>query len=175
MIVEVNEVIKQRTIILIMSCLMLSAGLYSSAIAEDKPNEMMQKMMKMGKANFEKSLENGEELYGDSSLGTTGLTCTSCHPRGGTAGGRAEMEHKGMIMRPKIPTLKEAAASFPAPRGPEQKVVSLKGMNNLCIKSFLKGKPLDENSQDATDLANYVSTFGKNAPLTPNGKMKYKK
>ncbi len=161
--------------IFIVLCMLLFAGLNSSATAEDKPGDMMQKMMKMGKANFESSLENGEELYSDSSLGVTGLSCNSCHPRGGTAGGKAEMEYKGMIMRPKIPSLKGAAAHFPAPRGPERKVVSLKGMNNLCIKAFLKGKPMDENSQNATDLANFVSLFSTNVPLTPDGKMKYKK
>jgi len=146
----------------------------SSAYGEDKAGDMMQKMMEMGNNNYAKSLEHGEELYSDASLGKTGLSCGSCHPRGGTAGGRAEMEYKGMIMKPKIPTLKGAAANFPAPRGPERKVVSLKGMNNLCIKAFLKGKPLDENSQKATDLASFVSTFSKDAPLTPHGNMKYK-
>ncbi len=157
-----------------MIVMILFAGLYTGAVfGEEDQEEMMKKMIQMGKKNFQSSLENGEELYSDSSLGMTGLSCNSCHPRGGTAGGSVEMEHKGMIMKPRVPSLKGAAAHFPAPRGPEKKVVTLKGMNNLCIKAFLKGEPLDENSQKANDLANYVSSFSVEVPLTPDGKMIY--
>ena len=158
-------------LLFVMAMILLSTGyMGSKAFGEEN---MMQKMMEMGKKNFQQSLDNGKELYEDSSLGTTGLTCKSCHPKGGTAGGRVEMTYKGKVMKPMIPILKGAAAHFPAPRGPERKVVTLKGMNNLCIKAFLKGNPLDENNNKANDLANYVSTFSVNVPLTPNGRMIY--
>ncbi len=164
---------KHLTLWSIIMSIIFIASYTGMAYGEENPEGMMKKMMEAGKKNFLSSLERGEELYSDSSLGTNGLSCNSCHPRGGTAGGSVEMKHKGMIMKPKIPSLKGAAANFPAPRGPEQKVVTLKGMNNLCIKAFLIGEPLDENSQKASDLANHVSSFSIKAPLTPNGMMKY--
>lgn len=164
---------KLLTFFVILSVILFLAPYKGSVFGEGSQEEMMKKMMETGRENFQQSLDNGKELYEDSSLGTTGLSCKSCHPKGETAGGRVEMEFKGKIMKPMIPSLKGAAAHFPAPRGPEQKVVTLKGMNNMCIKAFLKGKPLDENSQKANDLANYVSTFSVNVPLAPNGKMIY--
>ena len=127
----------------------------------EKVEAMMKMMMTMPPDNVAASIERGKKLYNNSSLGNnkTGLSCNSCHPNGGTIGGTSEMEWKGMTMSPKIPTLKGAAAHFPAPRGPMKAVVTLKGMNNMCIMAFLKGAPLDENSQHSTDLATYVTSF----------------
>jgi cytochrome c len=135
----------------------------------EKVKAMMQMMMTMKPDTVSASVERGKHLFNDTSLGNnkTGLSCNSCHPNGGTIGGTAEMEWKGTTMSPRIPTLNGAAAHFPAPRGPMKAVVSLKGMNNMCIMSFLKGMPLDENSQAATDLAAYVTSFSKGAGISP--------
>ncbi len=94
----------------------------------EKVEAMMKMMMTMPPDNVAASIERGKKLYNNSSLGNnkTGLSCNSCHPNGGTIGGTSEMEWKGMTMSPKIPTLKGAAAHFPAPRGPMKAVVTLK-------------------------------------------------
>lgn len=103
------------------------------------------------------SVKRGEKMYTDTKLGnnTTGLTCNACHPNGNTTGGSVSV----MGMRMKIPTLKGAAAHFPAVKGPKKMVITLDMMNNMCITTFLKGKALDLGSQGAVDLAAYVTSF----------------
>lgn len=76
------------------------------------------------------SVERGRELFEDAKLGTTGKSCASCHP-----GGR------------KL----EWAATFE-----EDKLASI--INN-CVKSSLKGKPLDTGSDDMKSLVRYIKTF----------------
>lgn len=103
------------------------------------------------------SIERGNKMYNDSKFAenTTGLSCNSCHPGGKTTGGTVDV----MGMKLKVPTLVGAAGHFPAVKTPEKKVISLAQMNNMCIMTFLKGKPLDLNSQTAVDLEAYVVAF----------------
>ena|SRR3989304_4535006 len=103
------------------------------------------------------SIERGNKMYNDPKFAenTTGMTCNSCHPGGKTTGGTVDV----MGMKMKIPTLVGAAGHFPAVKTPEKKVISLAQMNNMCIMVFLKGKPLELNSQPAVDLEAYVAFF----------------
>ena len=148
-------------------------GMMSPYLPEDKVMAMKQMMMTMQPDTLEASTERGKKLFNDTTLGMnkSGQSCASCHSEGGTVGGASEMEWKGMKMKVAIPTLKGAAPHFPKPMGPMKAVVTLGGMNNMCIMTFLKGMPLDLNSQAATDLTAYITTFSEGRRLEP-GAMK---
>ncbi|MBI5136055.1 MAG: hypothetical protein HZA24_01840 [Nitrospirae bacterium] len=137
----------------------------------DEIKAMMTMMMTMEPDTLKASVERGKVLFNDTSLGhnKTGQSCASCHPGGNTIGGAADMEWKGMTMKVAIPTLKTAASHFPKPAGPMKAVVDLMGMDNMCIMSFLKGDPLDRNSQAAVDLAAYVTSFASGKKVDPGG------
>ncbi len=115
------------------------------------------------------SVRAGKEMFNDTKLGrnTTGQSCATCHSDGGSIGGTAEMKWKGQAMQVAIPTLKGAAAHFPAVRGPMKVVTDLMGMNNMCLMTFLKGSPLNKNSHQAIDLEAYVASFSKGKRYDP--------
>lgn len=142
-------------------------------LPSDKVMAMKQMMMEMQPDTLEAGIERGKRLYNDKTLGdnTTGKSCATCHKDGGTIGGASEMEWKGMKMKVNIPTLIGAAAHFPKPMGPMKALVDLAGMNNMCVMTFLKGDPLDKNSQEAADLVAYVTSLSKGKKLEP-GAMK---
>jgi len=102
------------------------------------------------------SLGRGEELFTSMTLGTNGLACASCHPRGGTTGAQQEMMPG---MRMPIPDLHGAAQTFPKFKVPNDAVITLAEMNNNCLVMFQRGTPLTLDSQDARDLAAYVSSL----------------
>ncbi len=115
------------------------------------------------------STKAGKEMFNDTTLGmnTTGQSCATCHSAGGSIGGTAPMKWKGMEMQVAIPTLKGAAAHFPAVRGPMKVVTDLMGMNNMCIMTFMKGRPLNKNSHQAIDLESYVASLSKGKRYDP--------
>jgi len=134
---------------------------------------MMKKMMMSMKPDtLEAGIKRGELLFTDETLGdnTSRKSCATCHEDGGTVGGAAKMTWKGMTMKVNIPTLKGAAAHFPKPMGPMKALVDLAGMNNMCIMTFLKGDPIDKNSQQAIDLVAYITNFSKGKKLNPGQK-----
>jgi len=141
-------------------------------LPQQKKVEMMMKMMmEMEPDTLKASVKRGSKLFNDTTLGknSTGQSCASCHPKGGTIGGAAEMSWKGMDMKVAIPSLKKAATHFPKPAGPMKAVVDLTGMNNMCIMTFLKGTPLDRNAQESVDLAAYVTSFADGKKVDPGG------
>lgn len=117
-------------------------------------------------AELNKSIENGKKLFSDPRLGTTGTTCASCHPGGGTTGGNVTV--MGMSMA--IPTLKGAAATFPTWKMGPGRVITLGEMNNACITMFLKGKALALDDPRHADLAAYVTYLSKGKPIYPQVK-----
>jgi len=133
-------------------------GMMSPLMPAEKVEAMNKMMMEMKPDTLEASLQRGEMLFKDSTLGnnSTGTSCATCHPKGGSSGGAADMEWKGQAMKVAIPTLVGAAASFPKPVGPMKVTSTVGGQNNMCIMTFLKGTPLDLNSQEAVDLEAYV-------------------
>ena len=141
----------------------------SPYIPQDKVMAMKKMMMSMEPETLDQSVERGRMLFNDTTLGenSSGQSCASCHSEGGTVGGASEMTWKGMKMKVAIPTLKGAAVHFPKPAGPMKKVVTLAGMNNMCIMTFLKGRPLDLNSMQATNLEAYVTSFSVGRRLDP--------
>jgi thiosulfate dehydrogenase len=140
-----------------------TGGMMSPLMPPEKVEAMKKMMMEMQPDSLEASLKRGEGLFKDTGLGknSTGTSCYTCHPKGGSSGGAAEMEWKGQTMKVAIPTLIGAAASFPKPIGPMKVVSTVGGQNNMCIMTFLKGPPLDLNSQEAIDLEAYVYSLSK--------------
>ncbi|MFQ5779485.1 MAG: hypothetical protein ACE5HN_01705 [Nitrospiria bacterium] len=141
----------------------------SYLIPPDKVMMMKKMMMSMKPDTLEAGLKRGEKLFYSETLGDnkSRKSCGTCHEDGGTVGGAAEMTWKGMKMKVNIPTLKGAAAHFPKPMGPMKALVDLAGMNNMCIMTFLKGRPIDKNSQQAVDLVAYVTSFSRGKKLEP--------
>ena len=159
--------------LLLAGALLVSAAERSPYLAPPEKVEMMKKMMMdMEPDTLEASVERGKKLFNSKSLGdnSTGKSCATCHKNGGTIGGAAEMTWKGKTMKVNIPTLKGAAAHFPAVRGPMKAVVDLAGMNNMCIMTFLKGSPINKNTQQSSDLVAYVTSFSKGKKLEPGAK-----
>lgn len=149
----------------------------SPLMPQEKVEAMKMMMMEMKPDTLEESLKRGEGLFYDTTLGnnSTGTNCATCHPKGGSSGGAAEMEWKGQAMKVAIPTLVGAAASFPKPVGPMKVTSTVGGQNNMCIMTFLKGTPIDLNSREAVDLEAYVYSLSKGNKINPGAKKKLPK
>lgn len=176
---------KLRTIVIVFAFFFMFAaysiagdqGMMSPLMPAEKVEAMKKMMMEMAPDTLEASIKRGMQLFNDTTLGknTTGTSCYTCHPKGGTIGGAADMEWKGMVMKVNIPTLIGAAASFPKAIGPMKVVSTVGGQNNMCIMAFLKGTPLDLNSQEAADLEAYVYSLSKGNKINMGAKKKVKK
>lgn len=153
------------------------AAMTSPLMPETKVEAMKKMMMEMQPDTLDASLKRGEKLFNDNTLGknSTGTSCATCHPKGGSLGSAADMEWKGQAMRVAIPTLIGAAASFPKPIGPMKVTSTVGGQNNMCIMTFLKGTPLDLNTQEAVDIEAYVYSLSKGKKINMGAKKKLPK
>jgi len=149
----------------------------SPLMPQEKVEAMNKMMMEMQPDTLDASIKRGEKLFNDNTLGknSTGTSCATCHPKGATSGGAAEMEWKGQTMKVAIPTLIGSAASFPKAIGPMKVVNTVGGQNNMCIMTFLKGTPLDLNSQEAVDLEAYVYSLSNGKKIELGAKKKLPK
>ncbi len=79
------------------------------------------------------NIEKGKVLFNDTSLGTNGKSCNTCHPDGSGINGQ-----KGSfkIMNNKLSTVEDAV--------------------NFCVKNALRGKPLPKDSQKMKDIVSYI-------------------
>lgn len=113
-------------------------------------SEVAMKAMPGAKKALAKSVENGKKLFSDASLGTSGMTCSSCHMEGGTKGGKmGDMT---------IAAFDNVASKYPRFFGTAKKVMTLSQVNNFCIVMPLKGEPLKWDDQKLTDLSAYVAS-----------------
>jgi len=78
-------------------------------------------------------------LWNDTSLGTSGLSCNTCHPKG-----------KGLKKK-----------AYPRYIEMPKDIVTLDQMINYCVLNPMKGKALKWNSQKMTALAAYVTARAK--------------
>lgn len=85
----------------------------------------------------------GKALFNDTTLGTSGKSCNSCHPNGkGLEASGAKSKFK--IMGKTQNSLEEAV--------------------NFCIKMALKGKPIDPKGKDMANIVAYIKSLkGKKA------------
>ena len=98
--------------------------------AENKP------IRRFVMTDMEKVEVYGEELWTDTKLGTSGLSCSSCHPNGKDL-------RKG---------------SYPKSIKMAGDILTLDQMINFCMVNPMNAKPLSWNHQKMTALAYYVST-----------------
>jgi cytochrome c len=98
--------------------------------------------------------ENGLALFMDTTLGTSGMSCESCHPNGGTEG----MEMEGMATKSLVGVNDRYPGVFMM-MDPE-KEVTLAEVVNFCIENPLEGEPLAEDSQEMKDLLAYLESIG---------------
>jgi cytochrome c len=102
---------------------------------------------------MEVDVEPGKALFADVNLGTTGKSCESCHPNGGTEG----MEMEGMATKP-LTGVKDKYPGVFMMMDPE-KEVTLAEVINFCIVNPLGGEALAEDSQEMKDLLAYVESL----------------
>jgi mono/diheme cytochrome c family protein len=94
------------------------------------------------------NVEKGKALFNDSSLGTNGSNCGTCHP-----GGQG-LEKAGAMGKKEWTT----------PAGVR---TSLEDAINTCITMALKGEALDTKSQKMKDLVAYIDSLGKKKEMAP--------
>ncbi|MFB0518369.1 MAG: hypothetical protein ACETWC_03700 [Acidobacteriota bacterium] len=102
------------------------------------------------KAELMKSVERGKALFMDATLGTSGMSCNSCHPEGGTKEGKMGE----MTIKP----FDNLAAKYPKYIPSAKRVMTLDQINNWCIVKAMKGEALAWDSQKLTDLTAYVAS-----------------
>lgn len=102
------------------------------------------------KAELMKSVERGKALFMDATLGTSGMSCNSCHPEGGTK--------EGKMGEKTIMPFDNLAAKYPKYITSAKRVMTLDQMINWCIVKAMKGEALAWDSQKLTDLTAYVAS-----------------
>jgi cytochrome c len=101
------------------------------------------------------SIKRGKALFNDNTLGTSGMSCNSCHSAGGTKDNPQE------IMGMKINAFDNLGARHPQYVPTVGKVMTLSSMVNFCIITPLKGKALSWNDQKLIDLVAYCASVKK--------------
>lgn len=130
----------------VLSLMVLFLGLVVFAYAQKQMEQVPADPAK----ELAKSVENGKKLFNDTTLGTSGQTCNSCHMEGGTKAGKmGEMT---------VSAFDNLAARYPQFVPMVGKVMTLSGMVNFCIVNPLKGKALAWNDQKLTDLTAYCAS-----------------
>jgi hypothetical protein len=96
---------------------------------------------------------NGLALFTSADLGTSGKSCESCHPNGGTEG----MEMEGMATKP-LTGIKDRYPGIFMMMDPENEVTLAQAVN-FCITNPLEGEALAEDSQEMSDLLAYLNSL----------------
>ena len=125
----------------------LIAGI-NAVSAQEKKMEMKMDAAAMAKMLGE-SIARGEKLFNDSSLGTSGKTCNSCHIEMGKSQKEGMMGAKGFKGREPFPKVFPMAG----------KVMSLDQAIQFCIITPLKGQPLAWDDIRLTDLTAYLNSI----------------
>jgi cytochrome c len=115
--------------------------------------EKKEGMKKEAEHHLQEAVERGKDLFMDASLGTTGMSCNSCHPDGGMKPGK--MGDK------EIPPFSKLACRYPRYLGMAEKVMTLDQVVNWCIMTPMEGKPLAWDDQRLADLTAYVASVHK--------------
>ena len=101
------------------------------------------------KQEMKQSFMRGKELFMDTSLGTNGMSCNSCHAEGGTKAGKmGDME---------IPPFEHVGKKYPMYFKMAGKVMTLDQVVNFCVTTPMEGKALAWDDQRMADLVAYIS------------------
>ncbi|MGB7061685.1 MAG: cytochrome c peroxidase [Candidatus Zixiibacteriota bacterium] len=140
----------KKATVLILIVLLVALMVY--AFAQKEEEKEMAKPADPA-AELTKSVANGKMLFSDTTLGTSGMTCNSCHMEGGTkAGQMGEMT---------IPAWDNLAAKYPMYFMMAKRVMTLEQVVQFCIVNPLKGKALAWDDQKLTDLTAYCASVKK--------------
>lgn len=101
------------------------------------------------------SVERGQALFNDNTLGTSGMTCNSCHVEGGTK------DNPRTMMGMTIDAFDNLGARYPQYVPMVEKVVTLPATIDFCITNALKGEPLPWHDQKLIDLTSYCASIKK--------------
>lgn len=136
----------RKTTVLMAMVLLLALIVYACAQKEEA------KEMKAADpaAELAKSVENGKKLFNDKELGTSGLTCNSCHMEGGTK--------EGKMGETVVPAWDNLAPKYPKYFMMAKRVMTLDQVVQFCIVNPLKGKALAWDDQKLTDLTAYCAS-----------------
>jgi cytochrome c len=102
---------------------------------------------------MEGDVERGKALFVDVNLGTTGKSCESCHPNGGTEGMKAE----GITTKP-LTGVKDRYPAVFAAIDPE-KEVSLGEVVDFCLENPVGAERWADDSQDMKDMLAYLNSL----------------
>ncbi len=138
----------RKVTIVILIVLVLGFFVYAFAQKEEAT-----KMEANPAAELAKSIANGKMLFSDTSLGTSGLTCNSCHAEGGTK--------EGKMGETIVPAWDNLAPKYPKYFKMAKRVYTLEQVVQFCIVNPLKGKALAWDSQKLTDLTAYCASVKK--------------
>ncbi|UCH77977.1 MAG: hypothetical protein JSU81_09680 [Candidatus Coatesbacteria bacterium] len=96
---------------------------------------------------------NGLALFTSADLGTSGKSCESCHPNGGTEG----MEMEGMATEP-LTGVKDRYPGIFEMMDPENEV-TLAQVVNFCLTEAVEGEAWAEDSQEMKDMLAYLNSL----------------
>ena len=131
----------KKTAIFSLVCLVV--GFLALALAQDvDPSQ-----------ELAKAIERGKALFNDTSLGTSEMSCNSCHKAGGT-----EDSKMGDMNVPAWDNLK---AQYPKYFAMAKRVMTLDQIVNVCLVQAMKGEALNWDSQKLTDLTAYCASVKK--------------
>ncbi|MFQ6002651.1 MAG: c-type cytochrome [Candidatus Zixiibacteriota bacterium] len=121
------------------------AFLYARAQKEEKEVPKVDPI-----AELQKSIERGKALFSDTSLGTSGMTCNSCHMEGGTK--------EGKMGDMTLAAFDDLGTKYPKYFEMAKRVMTLDQVVTFCIVNPLKGKAPAWDDQKLTDLTAYVAS-----------------
>ena len=87
----------RKTVLIVALCLIVAVSIFAQEKKEGVKEEAKKMKGEMADAHKELmgAVERGKALFNDPALGTTGMSCSSCHMEGGTKPGKmGEMEIK---------------------------------------------------------------------------------
>lgn len=120
---------------------------------EEAPTAETAMTVETAEVAMEGNVENGLALFKNVDLGTTGKSCETCHPNGGTEG----MEMEGMATKP-LTGVKDRYPGVFMMMDP-QKEVTLAAVVNFCIVNPLGGETLAEDSPEMKDMLAYLESL----------------
>ena len=133
----------RKSAFLLFLCLVL---FFTVAIAQEHKKEGE---MPDAKKELKAAYKRGMELFKDANLGTTGMSCNSCHMEGGTKPGKmGDME---------IKPFNKVGAHYPKYFMMGKKVMTLDQVVNFCITTPMKGEALKWDDQSLADLTTYIT------------------
>ncbi|HER43590.1 MAG TPA: hypothetical protein ENO08_03935 [Candidatus Eisenbacteria bacterium] len=141
-----------KVVLIVVLCLIVAVSVVAQEKKEEAQKEAGKAQGEMVDAHKElmAAAERGKALFADPALGTTGMSCNSCHMEGGTKPNR--MGDK------EIKPFTNVAASYPKYVGMAGKVITLDQIVNICIMKPMKGAPLKWDDQRLADLAAYIAS-----------------